>query len=131
MNTVDPKDQSSLNLPIPKTDGNDPAVPVAGVADNVLPQASTSPTAGSSISVHPIAPTPSSTAQSSSMPVMDDSNPQVAEDSDLIEQEWVDKAKAIVEHTKSDPYKQNVEMNKMKADYIKKRYGKDIKAPNE
>src|SRR3990167_11436114 len=112
MNTVDPKDQSSLNLPIPKTDGNNPAMPVA---DNVSPQAPTSPTAGNPISVHPIAPTPSSTAQSSSMPVMDDSNPQVAEDSDLIEQELVDKAKAIVEHTKSDPYKQNVEMNKMKA----------------
>ena len=53
--------------------------------------------------------------------------PQIADDSDLIEKEWVDKAKHIVEHTKHDPYRQNKEMTNMKADYLKKRYNKDIK----
>lgn len=53
-------------------------------------------------------------------------NPELAEDVDLIEKEWVDKAKAIVNHTKDDPHRQNKEINKMKADYIKKRYNKDI-----
>lgn len=53
--------------------------------------------------------------------------PDVAEDIDLIEKEWVDKAKAIVAHTHNDPYNQNKEMNKFKADYMKKRYGKDIR----
>lgn len=53
-------------------------------------------------------------------------NPILAEDVDLIEKEWVNKAKAIVEHTKDDPRRQNHEINKMKADYIKKRYNKDI-----
>lgn len=53
--------------------------------------------------------------------------PQIADDTDLIEKEWVDKAKQIVEHTKHDPYQQNNEMNKIKADYLKKRYNKDIK----
>src|SRR3989344_7062820 len=48
--------------------------------------------------------------------------PAIAEDTDVIEQEWVDKAKAIVEHNREDPYKMNEEMNKIKADYIKKRY---------
>jgi hypothetical protein len=51
----------------------------------------------------------------------------MADDADLIEKEWVDKAKAIVLHTKDDPYKQNQEMNKVKADYLKKRYNKDLK----
>ncbi|HUP26371.1 MAG TPA: hypothetical protein VM124_01850 [Candidatus Limnocylindrales bacterium] len=51
----------------------------------------------------------------------------VADDADLIEKEWVLKAKAIVMQTKSDPYTQNVKMGDVKADYLKKRYNKDIK----
>ncbi len=50
-----------------------------------------------------------------------------AEDNDLIEKAWVLKAKAIVDQTKDDPYRQNNELNKVKASYIKKRYDKDIK----
>jgi hypothetical protein len=53
--------------------------------------------------------------------------PQVAEDSDLIEKAWVTKAKEIVARTAHDPHLQNKEMNKFKADYMKKRYNKDIK----
>ena len=48
-------------------------------------------------------------------------------DADLIEKEWVLKAKEIVARTHGDPYEQNSEINKIKADYIKKRYNKDIK----
>lgn len=51
----------------------------------------------------------------------------VQDDGDLIEKEWVDKAKQIVEKTRNDPYKQSEELTVMKADYMKKRYGKDIK----
>lgn len=54
-----------------------------------------------------------------------------AADVDLIEKEWVQKAKAIVAATNGDPYSQNKEINKMKADYIKKRYNKDIKVASE
>ena len=50
-----------------------------------------------------------------------------AADSDLIEKQWVQKAKEIVAETKSDPYKQKSEMSKIKADYIGKRYNKAIK----
>jgi hypothetical protein len=53
--------------------------------------------------------------------------PAIADDNDLIEKEWVTKAKHIVEQTKHDPYVQNQEVNKMKADYLKKRYNKDLK----
>lgn len=51
----------------------------------------------------------------------------IADDADLIEKEWVVKAKAIVAQTKDDPHTQNKEMNKVKADYLKKRYNKDLK----
>ena len=50
-----------------------------------------------------------------------------AADSDLIEKQWVDKAKEIVAETKSDPYKQKHEMSKAKADYVQKRFKKIVK----
>lgn len=51
----------------------------------------------------------------------------IADDADLIEKEWVLRAKAIVAQTRNDPHKQNEEMNHVKADYLKKRYNKDLK----
>jgi len=53
--------------------------------------------------------------------------PQIADDTDLIEKEWVQKAKEIVAQTAHDPHLQNKEMNKVKVDYLKKRYNKDLK----
>jgi hypothetical protein len=53
--------------------------------------------------------------------------PPVADDVDVIEKEWVDKAKQIVDKTKTDPHQQSREVNMLKADYLKKRYGKEIK----
>ena len=58
-------------------------------------------------------------------------SPPVAEDNDIIEKEWVSRAKAIVEHTKQDPHLQNKEINKFKADYIKKRYNREIKVSED
>lgn len=53
--------------------------------------------------------------------------PQIADDTDLIEKEWVDKAKEVVAKTAHDPYLQNKELNKVKAEYLKKRYNKEIR----
>jgi len=58
-------------------------------------------------------------------------NPLVAGDEDLIEKEWVDKAKKIVADNKEDPYSQEKEVSKLQADYLKKRYGKEIKLSSE
>jgi hypothetical protein len=55
----------------------------------------------------------------------------VAADSDLIEKAWVKTAKAIIDQTREDPYKQNKEITKVKAEYIKKRYNRDIKINDE
>ena len=54
------------------------------------------------------------------------SSPQIADDIDLIEKEWVEKAKEIVNKTKQNPYLQNKAKSEFKADYIKKRYNKDV-----
>ena len=58
-------------------------------------------------------------------------SPAIADDIDVIEKEWVDKAKNIVEKNKQDPHKQNKEVSVLKADYMKKRYGKEIKLTDD
>ncbi len=54
-------------------------------------------------------------------------SPTIADDADLIEKEWVIRAKQIVAATREDPHLQSKEMSRFKADYLKKRYNKDIK----
>ncbi len=52
--------------------------------------------------------------------------PDVAGDDDLIEKEWVDKAKKILLETKDDPYLREREISKLQIEYIRKRYGREI-----
>lgn len=56
-----------------------------------------------------------------------DDSSLMAGDIDLIEKEWVEKAKRIISGTTDDPYKQNIEINKVKAEYLKKRFNKEVK----
>jgi hypothetical protein len=48
-----------------------------------------------------------------------------------LDAEWVNKAKEIVERTHTDPYLQSKELSRIKAQYIKARYSKDIKVSEE
>ncbi|MBC7943416.1 hypothetical protein H7X68_02885 [Candidatus Saccharibacteria bacterium] len=50
--------------------------------------------------------------------------PIVANDDDLIEKEWVEKAKKIVAATRDDPYKREEAVNQLQKDYLMKRYGR-------
>jgi hypothetical protein len=52
--------------------------------------------------------------------------PLIANDDDLIEKEWVDKAKQIIASTRDDPFRREEEIGRLQADYLKKRYGKDL-----
>jgi len=54
--------------------------------------------------------------------------PLVAADEDLIEKEWVDKAKEIILHTKDDPHARTQKVNELQRDYLQKRYGRAIGA---
>lgn len=61
----------------------------------------------------------------STLPAQDDAAmPTIANDDDLIEKEWVDKAKKIITDTRDDPYRREREVNRLQIDYLKKRYGK-------
>jgi len=53
--------------------------------------------------------------------------PITADDSDLIEKEWVQKAKQIIAASREDPYRQNQQLTVLKADYLQKRYNKAVK----
>lgn len=55
-------------------------------------------------------------------------SPMVAADEDLIEKEWVDKAKEIIEQTKDDPFTRTAKVNELQRDYLQKRYGKIVGA---
>jgi hypothetical protein len=50
--------------------------------------------------------------------------PTVADDVNLIEKVWVEKAKTIVKQTKTDPYQQEKQVGMLQKDYQGKRYGK-------
>jgi hypothetical protein len=52
-------------------------------------------------------------------------------DTSAVDSEWVSKAKEIVERTHTDPYLQSRELGKVKAQYIKARYNKEIKVSEE
>lgn len=53
--------------------------------------------------------------------------PATAADSDRIEQEWVSKTKQIILATRNDPYEQARQLAALRADYMMKRYNKQIK----
>lgn len=74
----------------------------------------------------PVLPTPV-TSQPITQDVPDDTSaPIVANDDDLIEKEWVDKAKQIIAATKDDPYRREQEVSKLQIEYIRRRYGREI-----
>lgn len=90
------------------------------------------------VSAAPILPpiVPNASTSSNVVPVLSpvpvhDDNPVSASDDDVIEKEWVDKAKKVVTQTKDDPYKQEQEVSKLQADYLKKRYGKEVKLASD
>lgn len=66
-------------------------------------------------------------APTSSTPMVPDT-PALANDDDLIEKEWVDKAKQIIAQTRNDPYRREQEVSRLQADYLFKRYGKELGA---
>lgn len=92
-----------------------PAAPIPPAP--VTPPASAAPTP---------APAPSAaTPPAASAPAT--TGPVIADDVDVIEKEWVDKAEQVVKANAEDPKKEEDAVEDLQIDYLKKRYGKDIK----
>lgn len=75
----------------------------------------------------PVISTPISTDDNTSTVASDDT-PLVANDDDLIEKEWVDKAKRIISDTRDDPRRREEEISRLQIEYLRKRYGKELGA---
>lgn len=52
-------------------------------------------------------------------------------DTDLIEKEWVDKVKKIIDSNRGNPYQQSRQINQLKAEYMSHKYNKVIKLAEE
>jgi hypothetical protein len=130
----------NLNLPPPVGD-QQPLPPVAeGQGQPSQPETTPGPAAGperapsTAASASPLlaapAPIPPAPVQSTQNDVASTSKPastKLIKDNDLIDKEWVDKAKRIVEQTRSDPHEQSEKLTMVKADYMSKQYHKTIK----
>ncbi len=87
---------------------------------------------GPSTAMPAVDPSQYAVAQTGPVAVTDDQDDIVgADDSDVIEKEWVTKAKVIVDKTRNNPSEQSNELSKFKAEYLKKRFNKEAKATEE
>jgi hypothetical protein len=126
---------SGLSLPPPVAE----QAPEVDVAPETGQQAESAPAASAekaptasqgalpAIPVIPVIPTDDSQLTPTDDESTSSASTKALDDKDLIEREWVDKAKAIVEHTAEDPFKQTEEMSGLKADYLHQNYNKSIK----
>ncbi len=113
----------SQGLPSPERVGEQPREQMQGAAAD----------RGSQMAPPPILPMPVQQPQVVPMPMISQpvsDTPVIAADDDLIEKEWVDKAKKIIAETRDDPYKREQEVSKLQADYLRKRYGREIGISN-
>ncbi len=95
----------------------------AGVADNTPP-------AAAAVVPTLTAPPPPLVADDTNA-VGASTNPATAADDDVIEKEWVVKSKRVVAATKGNPYLKEREVSKLQADYLFKRYNKEVKIPED
>ncbi len=117
---------------LPMSDGATEAGPAAAEQAVASPEVAAA-RGQTAAAAAPAVPLPLPTPQPAGSIPQDDSTPlsqatlSALDDPDLIEKEWVNKAKQIVERTRNDPHQQSEELTLVKADYIKQRYGKTIK----
>lgn len=130
-------------LPMPQSPESPPVVaPTSTEGAIVAPEAQGVPNPERVGEMHPVGAPPVSSS-STSVPTVQQpqqtvvtqpvasattpADPMIADDVDVLEKEWVDKAKQIVQATRDDPHQQEKEVSKLQADYLMKRYNKKIK----
>lgn len=67
-------------------------------------------------------------------PAVDDAimaNPIAANDDDVIEKEWVDRAKQVILQTRDNPFAREKAIGELQRDYLMKRYGRQLGASND
>lgn len=119
-----PTGQTIERAPLPYT----PEVGVEAGAERaeVASEAAARQADGTPVLPTPVLPTIVPQAPVDDVAVVHDDAPLLAADEDLIEKEWVDKAKKIILETKDDPYAREAAVTRLQADYLRKRYGKEL-----
>ena len=119
---MNPPNNQTAGTPLPAP--AEQQVPVTN-----LPGTNSQPAPPMTIIPLPLPTTATLTASSQAAPISHSqvAGFQIADDKDIIEPEWVHKAKAIAIQNRNDPYKQSEELTVFKADYMQKRYNKTIK----
>ena len=79
----------------------------------------------------PVAPVQTQTPHATQQAPVSNDTPLLAADDDLIEKEWVEKAKKVIAETRHDPHLQEQAVSKLQADYLQKRYNKIVKVPTD
>lgn len=126
-------EQSTDSLPTRPSLENAPELPAVSVEhgehnpERAAEYAAQAQAGMAATQVVPILPTPTPLPQTdASQALPADDLPVTAKDEDLIEKEWVDKAKQIISQTRDDPARREKEVGRLQADYLKKRYGKEL-----
>ncbi|HUS25728.1 MAG TPA: hypothetical protein VMY99_00040 [Nevskiaceae bacterium] len=124
-----------LQLPSPSSEGRTHSVPTK------YPEASPPPEAGvggaekralprETMPPNPM-PAPDLQTMPASVSVVAQGASIADDNDDAIDEEWVNKAKHIVELTRTDPYVQSNEISKVKAEFLKTRFNKTVKVVEE
>ena len=123
---MNPSDSAGFELPsITSEDTEDGTAGVNNNAQVYLDAATTNPQVG--LPATPTSASATDASQGANNTTNGSSALQFAQDKDLIDKEWVNKAKEIVMKNLEDPYKQSEELTLLKADYMKKRFNKTLK----
>lgn len=130
MTAMEPnKESNAAELPEPmyRGQGEVMSMPVPEVASQPAPIFTASQPQPTPQNIQPAVQPFSTASQVTADPAYATTSALIADDADLIEKEWVLKAKAIVAQTVHDPNLQTKEIGKVKAEYLKKRYNKNLK----
>jgi len=124
---MNPSQPENIGIPLPGQSEQAPTE-LSGETLPAVPERATTPTPPPAQSV-PAGAIPLPSTPPPNIRPTDQTAPPISlmTDDDLIEKEWVNKAKRIVEQTRDDPYKQSENLTVFKADYLKQHYGKSIK----
>lgn len=79
----------------------------------------------------PMQTSTSSVQQVNSQVQSNTSAPAQPQDEASLDKEYVNKAKLIIEQTKNDPFIRTNEIGKVKAEFLKRKYGKEIRQSEE
>jgi hypothetical protein len=140
MNPKGPSSQESsgMNLPPPVAEqaplpAGAGTVPEQARGPAAAPERAPSSAAAGAAAALPVMPMPpmsdnsGASAHSAVSTTSKSTSSGLIKDEDLIDKQWVEKAKRIVERTRDDPQQQSEQLTLVKADYMKQRYGKTIK----